>query len=452
MLKSIGRSVASADLPQVSWVIFWNAAGLWGLEAYLKTLPLNLAINLGSLAFLAVTGFLITFLIGRYYGPTHLGNFNVIFALFVFLSQLGSFGLQYSSLRYASLYSDTAERSDILRSAIFIAVAAASIAVVVGLIFAPFIVWVFKFESVGPWLVVLPGLWCFSLNKAMLAFINGIGAMRSFAALQSCRYILLTISLFGFIEYDLPGEWLCVVLTLSEVALMPLLIARLGTYFVAKGSHRHTDRHWRGLHLRFGAVAMASGIMTELNTRVDTLLVAIMLGSYQAGIYTIAILMADGLGQVIPVVRNVINPMLTPMVEERNQAALFRLVRNIGLVSTAIMISGGAFLVCVFPYLDRWLLKSAFSDAFEPLIILVFGQVVSAPLMIFAMILNQGGRPAIFSLFMTILLALNVSFNVIGISMWGLIGAAAGTAAAYLVGVFVLNMLCIRTFGLRLIG
>lgn len=423
------------------------------METILQKLTINLAVNLSSLAFLAIAGFAINVLIGRYYGPADLGIFNVIFALFIFLSQFGSFGLQYSTLRFASLSREPDEQRLIFRSAIGLAVVTSSVTVGVGFALTPVIGHLFDLGgTVWPWLIVLPGLWCFSLNKVLLAFLNGIEAMRSFAAYQSCRYIVMALSLLAFIKLGLPGSIISVILTVAECALLPLLVMRLAAYFGMPGGLAKTVGGWRRQHVRFGAVAMPSGVMAELNTRVDTLIVAVMLGVHETGIYTIAILLAEGLGQVVPVVRNVINPMLAPIVEQRDQQALRTLTRRLGLATAAVMILGSLLLTALFPYLDRWYLNSVFAAAYQPLVILLVGQIVAAPMMIFAMILNQGGKPALFTLFMTIMLIANVAFNVIGTAGWGLSGAAVGTALSYLVGVAALHFLCLRAFRLRLIS
>lgn len=423
------------------------------LEAILQKITINLAVNLSSLAFLAITGFVINILIGRYYGPSDLGVFNVVFALFIFFSQLGSFGLQYSTLRFASLKHDFDERHLIFRSAISLAVMTSSATVVLGFALTPVIYRLFDLGgTVWPWLIVLPGLWCFSLNKVLLAFLNGVEAMRSFAFFQSCRYIFMAVALLLFIDLGISGSLICIILTFAECALLPLLIFRLHVYFRKPAGDQSFIKKWRKQHFNFGAVAMPSGVMAELNTRVDTLIVAMMLGSHETGVYTIAILLAEGLGQVTPVVRNVINPMLAPIVEQRDQRALRNLTRRLGLTTAAVMAIGGVVLIALFPYLNRWYLNSAFSGAFQPLVILIVGQIITAPMMIFAMILNQGGKPALFTLFMMIVLVANVALNVAGTAWWGLSGAAIGTAISYLVGIAALHFLCARAFGLRLIS
>lgn len=423
------------------------------METILQKLTINLAVNLSSLAFLAIAGFAINVLIGRYYGPADLGIFNVVFALFIFFSQFGSFGLQYSTLRFASLSHDAHEKRLVFRSAIGLAVVTSSATVIAGLVLTPVIDKLFDLGGTAwPWLIVLPGLWCFSINKVLLAFLNGIEAMRSFAAYQSCRYIFMALSLLVFIKLGLPGSVISLILTIAECALLPLLMMRLAPYLRMPNGLGDAFNKWRRQHVKFGAVAMPSGVMAELNTRVDTLIVAVMLGAHETGVYTIAILLAEGLGQVVPVVRNVINPMLTAIVEQRDQQALRALTRRLGLATAAVMVLGGLFLIVLFPYLNRWYLNSAFSGAFQPLVILIVGQIVVAPFMVFGMILNQGGKPALFTLFMTVVLISNVVFNVIGTAGWGLSGAAVGTAMSYLVGIGALHVLCKRAFGLRLIS
>ena len=60
-----------------------------------------------------------------------------------------------------------------------------------------------------------------------------------------------------------------------------------------------------------------SSTISELNTRVDVLMIGAFLGDVKAGIYSIAILLAEGLWQFSVVVRNNINPLLTRHLENK---------------------------------------------------------------------------------------------------------------------------------------
>ena len=84
---------------------------------------------------------------------------------------------------------------------------------------------VFKNENVTTvYRLLLPGLFAFSLNKYLLAVLNGARYMRAFAVLQSSRYILILFALLIFIANERQGELLTFVITFAELVLLPILL------------------------------------------------------------------------------------------------------------------------------------------------------------------------------------------------------------------------------------
>jgi len=417
----------------------------------LNRLSIDLLVNLASLACLAVAGIALNVMIGRTYGPEALGLFNIVFAMFIFGSQFGSAGLQYSTLRHVSLSRSGRDTRLIFTSALQIVLVTSTVTIAVAVACTPLLAVIFEIPGLSrAWLLAIPGLWCFSINKVLLAFLNGLGAMRAFALYQSCRYLLMLAAMALLVAVDVEAADITLLLTLSEATLLFLLGGHLYVLVGKLPTAPPGTAGWRKEHLRFGGLAMPSGVIAELNTRVDVLLLGAILGSFQTGIYSVAILLAEGFGQVVFVVRNVVNPLLGPIVERRDQEALSRLVRNIGGATLALMMMGGAALVAAFPLFDRYLLLGRFGDAFWPLLFLVVGLTLAGPLLVFSMILSQGGRPGVYSALMTSILVSNIVFNLVGVYALGIVGAAIGTAISYLVGVATLVVICRRVFGLRL--
>lgn len=417
----------------------------------MNRLSIDLLFNLVSLAFLAVAGIALNVIIGRYFGPAELGLFNVVFALFIFVSQLGSAGIQYSTLRLASLHRGGEDAQAVFSSAVAVVLVTSSAALALAVLATPAVALIFDMDGIARgYLLSLPGLWCFSVNKVLLAFVNGLGSMRAFAVFQSCRYLFMVGALVLAMLAGIDGASLPVILTLSEGVLLLFLAFHLRSHLARMLRPLPAAAGWRSRHLRFGLLAMPSGVVAELNTRVDILLLGAILGSVQTGIYSIAILLAEGYGQVVFVFRNVINPHLAPIVEARDQAALSRLLRQAGGAALALMLVGGVALVALFPLIDAFLLLDRFSEAWLPLAILVLGIGLTGPLMIFAMIVSQGGRPGHYTLLTTVILVSNIVFNLIGVYTLGMVGAAIGTGLSFAVGAVALVVMTQRLFGLSL--
>jgi O-antigen/teichoic acid export membrane protein len=71
----------------------------------LRRLSGDVLYNLGSLGFLVVAGLMLNLVIGHIYGAGILGIFSVVFAIYIFASQIGTAGIHYSVLRSVSLAS-----------------------------------------------------------------------------------------------------------------------------------------------------------------------------------------------------------------------------------------------------------------------------------------------------------------------------------------------------------
>jgi O-antigen/teichoic acid export membrane protein len=152
----------------------------------------------------------------------------------------------------------------------------------------------------------------------------------------------------------------------------------------------------------------------------------------------------------VQVMRTLLNPRLVAIVSRRDHEALAQLVRTWGLGIFALMMLGGAVLIALFPLIDTYILEGRFEKAYVPLIVLVAGLALTSPVLVFSMILTQGGRPAMYSVFMMSTLALNIIANVIGIWIYGLIGAAVGTSLAFGLSAVLLLIMVKKCFGLAL--
>lgn len=409
--------------------------------------------NLGSLAFLALAGFVLNIIIGRVYGSEALGVFNIAFALYIFLSQFGSFGLHLSVLQAISANAGRdqqavdAAASQGLRVAILISAAAT----LIGLVGAPVLPFLFDApDLIAAWLLILPGLFFFSINKLLFAVINGARHMRTFAVLQASRYVLILIVLFALIWLEAPASWLTLTLTIAELVLAPLL------FFYA--SHVTTawprgDRlGWRRRHLSFGGRVFLSGAILELNTRIDVLMIGFILDAAKAGVYSVALLIAEGVFQLVFVLRNNVNPLLARFAADRDVSGLLKLSRKIALVITPAML-GVAFLSwLLFPIFD-WIAfgNNEFAEARRPLLVLLLGLAASSGFLIFNMLLSQAEKPGLHSAYVAVVLFANAVLNVVFINMMGIVGAAMATSLSYAISAILLIVLARRVLGLRLV-
>ncbi len=412
----------------------------------------NVLWNMASLGFLAFAGLLLNFVIARFYGASALGLFNIVFALYIFLSQLGVLGIHFSVLRYVSEHatSEPEKAAQSVTGALMLVTAVSTAVTVAAVLATPLVRWIYPIEGITTaWLAILPGLWCFSINKVLLAVLNGAEYMRAFAVLQALRYIFILLALGCVLVIRPAAEWIVFVISAAEVLLLLVLAGVVHTIF--PNLDWRGGRNWIRTHLDFGLRVFLSGTIGELNTRIDVLILGSMLDSTRAGIYSVALLLAEGFAQAIVVMRNNINPVITRDLLGGDVEAFTRFARRISGFFALFMLVAGTLLVAGFALTVTWLLPDAkFELAIVPLAILIAGLVLASAYMPFGMILSQSGRPFEQTLFAGAVLGSNAVLNILLIPPLGITGAALGTSLSYVVTAVLLIFIMRRVYGIKI--
>ncbi len=411
--------------------------------------------NIGALAFLAVAGITLNLVIGRLYSAADLGLFNIVFALFILVSQLTTFGLHHATLRAASLSPDEPKRiGQAVLSALWGMLLINIVVLPLAIAAAPFMAHVFDGATgvSSAWLLVVPGLLFFAANKILLAAINGMRHMRAFAALQAARFMFIFAALGGLLLIDADGAELPACLSLAELMLCPFLLM----YLRQRGVFRQVsafDLSQLKQRLRFGAKVFPGGTLSELNTRVDVLMLGLFLDARQVGIYTVALLAFDAATQLIFVLRNNINPLIASAAYDRRSTALLAISRKAALGLFAVFTCVALAVWIVFPEVIAFLLPDpAYQTAREPMVILLAGLALVGGGMTFNQALAQAGFPGWQSLYVGGVVGVNIVANALLIPLYGVAGAAVGTILALLFSSIAIIFLMRRSASLRIIA
>lgn len=406
---------------------------------------------MGAFAVQGVCGLALNVLIGRFYGPASLGLFNQVFALYILFSQFAVFGLHYSTLVQVAKFRETAKSArEAAISAVLLTMATATLTVLAAYFGAPLLARAFSSQEFGAaWLAALPGLWCFALNKTLLAILNGHGRMRAFAVAQAGRYLLLLAALGVWIVQGLSASLVAGILSVAESLLSLGLLASMAG--LAAGGRPTGLGPWFERHLEFGARSFLSGAVIELNSRVDVILLGFYLDEAAIGIYSMAAMFVEGAAQAFVVLRNVVNPLITRYVAQGEFEALSalrrRMSRRIWLLSVPAGVLGVVAYATLLPLLVG---DAAFGASVPVFAILVAGLVISAGYQPFALALVQGGFPGLQTVCMVLVLAVNVLGNAVFIPAWGIVGAAVATSASFVATVPILRHLFIKRTGFAL--
>ena len=407
--------------------------------------------NLLSVGVMGLAGMAINILIAKYYGASTLGVFNQVYAIYIFLSQFAVAGIHFSVLKNVSQFSDISEKTEeILAGGILATAIISTVVVAITYLVSGFFGYLLESEgvSVGV-LLVLPGLFFFSLNKTCLAFHNGCRRMKAYAVLLAIRYIFLVVGLIVLITFSSEGHRLPVTLTVSEILLFVILF----TYTLRHSKIRFSPEvlRWAWKHCGFGAKAAVGNVLIDANTRVDIVMLGVFTSDRIVGIYSFAAMLADGFSQLPVVLRTNINPIIARYRFGKSDEELEVAIRRGVRLTFSILVPVGVIAVACFPLVPYLFgLGGEFSGSWAVFAILMSGILLGVGYLPFQMLLNQVGSPGYQTLFFASIFVTNVALNMLMIPIIGMLGAAIATSVSVSVQVLYLKVLVRRVVGINI--
>jgi O-antigen/teichoic acid export membrane protein len=407
--------------------------------------------NFGSLVVLGVSGIGLNVLIGGVYGAAALGVFNQVVAAYIFFSQAAVGGIDRSVLRTTAEHAgDRAQVTTLVLAAAWPTLLLASVATagfylsrdwIAGLLDSPGV-------AVGiAW--ATPGLFFFAVNKVLLAATNGLRRMRVFAVFNALRYVLILVGLLVAIALDFESDALAFVFSFSECLLFLGLAVEVGLQLERAPGREWI--HWSFEHLRYGVKSAASGMLLELNSRVDVLMVGYFLDDARVGIYSFAAILAEGLFQPLVVLQNNYNPLLARHVAAGRHDELREMTRKGRRAAYLLMGALCALAVAVYPvYVMLVGERQEFWESWLPFGVLMAGMFAASGYMPFAQTLLMANRPGWHSVMMCAIVAVNVIGNFFLIPRLDIIGAAAATAFSLVSSALLLVVFVRWRVGVRL--
>jgi O-antigen/teichoic acid export membrane protein len=390
--------------------------------------------NLVSLIPLGLGGIVMNLIILRLRGADSLGMFNQAYAIYIVLSQIGVGGLQYSTLKHVSYHQQDREAcAQITLTSLYLVLGLSILMAAIMTAASGWVAGVLQSPGVAIGLArMAPGLVFFGLNKVLLMAVNGLNRMVAFAFLRAVRFVLLPISVAAIALSALPSDWLPLAFTVTEALLFLVSMAYVQRRLFSLRPRR-MDAAWYRAHISFGLRGFMSGVLMELNTRIDVLLLGFFSTDLVVGIYTFAANIVEGFGQIPLVMGSMVNPALGGHFARGETQPIADLARSVRRSILPLMAVIGAVTLALYPW--AYPLAAGDSNVRESWIVLAImmaGMVVNSGWKPFAQILLQGGHPGRYTLFITALMVCNVALNLALIPRLGLYGAAITTACTYL--------------------
>lgn len=392
--------------------------------------------NYASIIILALSGILFDTLIICFYNAEALGVFNQVYAYYIFFSQLCVWGVHMSVVRAIPLSNEKEEQKRILSSAILFVL---GISCIVCFLIRMGMTAMSGSDLKTAFCHVLPALVCFAINKVVLGFFNGLSEMKTYAVLQSLRSISIAM---GILFLALVRVHYTQVTWCFFIGEFTVAVINAGLLF------KHKMISWRisadkiKEHFFFGNKILLSNMVLELNTKVDVICLGwILKDDHQIGIYSFAVLFAEGFYQLFVVIRRSINPMIAGCCQdaEKGEEAIRDLSAEIGryirvkkwLAGMLVLTGYGA--VCLILN-KREYLKSVFALA-----IICFFIALTAKSIVMGNLFAQIGKPEKESFINICTVFFNFVGNIVLIYYMGMNGAALATGVSYIVFALLLS-------------
>lgn len=395
--------------------------------------------TVASFGVLAMSGVAINFVITGSRDAAALGVFNLTYAIYIVASQIASMGVHYSVLRQTAIL-DTKpdDRGRMLATGIVTSLCLGILASIGLLLLEPVLSYLFDSPRTAMAIRYSAyGLILFPTTKVLIACVNGVRHMRAFSVFQAMRYIVVTgwVSAISISERSFEEAALCFL-----VAEMSTILAA-STYLVAKGEIRSLrfSVRWVKEHLSFGSRSLFAGMFSEMNARIDIILLGVFLSDHQVGIYSFAAMLADGVYHLLAMIRVNFNPLLVAAMRDGEWGEprrLLALTKKFMPIGTGVF--SGVLLFALFVISEFFLPSKGLAEGIPSLMILLTSVVIISPLVPFDNLLLNCGFPSLQAVQQFAVFFANAGLNLMLVPIIGIEGAAVGTAAGYLVGMIVL--------------
>lgn len=419
------------------------------MSIHFPNLKRDLLWNYMSFALMVFTGVMINVVIGRVYGPEALGTFNLLYAIFIIASQFSTMGLHYSCLKHVAEERDETQQAIIGYSALACGLAISIFCALFLAVFQDVIGRLFASESVANGLFyLLPGLVFIALNKIMLWILNGRKQMVALAQANMLRALLITGFLVALIFLYVKPYVLASIFTLADGVLLLFLGFK---FFKTYGfSKNFVEKKWGLTHLRFGFKAFWGGVILDTNFRVDIIMLGLLMNEHTVGLYSLTAMIVEGLNNLLFVLRTQLNPVLVVLTREQNHEAIRDLIKKTAFYLYPVM--AGIFILAAIFYTPvlRLVGLDAFILSYTPLLILLIGVGIAAPFIPFYEIFMQAGQSGRYSQFMAYVIVTNIALNACLIPLFGMSGAALGTALAFVLSILYFRILCAKHLNFKI--
>ncbi len=404
----------------------------------------------GSFAVLASCGVGINIIITVLRDAKTLGVFNLAYSVYMIASQVSVWGVHYSALRHVSILDKSKLKFRLMLSTALVIVGFFGF-FAAGLIYfiSPYLSDSLNSQELDKALVnSLVGVALFPLNKVLLATFNGLQMMKLYSALQSARYLLVLILVALISSSELSASYLTISFSIAEAVIVVVALVKVTQL---KFLSLHFSSRWFKRHLNFGSSGLLSGVMVEVNSRIDIFMLGALMNERAVGIYSFAAMLVDGAQHLLTVIRTNYNPLIARSLHSKRPDEVENLYGKgamrimIAFLVAAIMIYAMFIILTTQIVPEKNMQQGALS-----LFVMLFALWLISSHAPFDNTLLVAGYPGMQALQYGLVSIVNFTICILLIPHIGILGAAIGTSVGYLAGICISLILINKRIGVNL--
>ena len=399
-----------------------------------------------SLAISSFVHFLLRVVLGRELGASGLGLYTLVFTIYMFGMQFAAFGIGSAVSKYIAEHNENLKRvkefasSGVIGSFISgltfgIILYLFSNVIAINFFHSPEMVHLLKITAFG-----FPFI---ALQKTVLGTLTGLRKMNYFALLnivQNVSVFALSVILVILFKMNVTGA--------VFGFIFPTIFVGLFSLFFIKDSFEVPSKLFNTV-LRelswFGFYVVLANSISMINTQIDSLLIGHFMNETEVGYYAVAVVLIQGITLLPSAVQKVSGPIIASYHGKKEYENIKNVIKKTLVKTFLITIFLSTLLAILGKFLIGILFTEEFLPAYIPLLILLIGYSIYAPLISVGGALSNIGKVNILFRIDALCALMNTILNIILIPKFGIIGAASATSLSLMITV-VVNLYFIKRY------
>jgi O-antigen/teichoic acid export membrane protein len=420
------------------------------LEKSIKTIAKGAGIVFAGIIIGHILGMVNQILLGRFLGVEAYGQFNLALSVVMIGKAFAVFGIPGGLSRFIPFYLEKKQRNTVrgtIRFSIGFVLTTSVILAAVAFLFSDRISIdifheeklqpVLKYFVLGIPLVVLPGV--------LESIIRAFKAMKYKFYIHDIGMKIVKITVFIFfilLGYELLGAIAAYFAAMSFVIVASIIVIRKKLFPVREPYKRVAIAKRL---LSFSWPLGLTGLTFLFVSKTDVILLGYYLDAKDIGIYMPALVIAQLLTFVSVSFEFIFLPVVSEFFARESMSHLASLFKSVSKWMVLLILPMLLYVVIFPKEIIRLLYGTEYTGGYQALIILVLGIAIGSSTSLAGNILVGGGHTMLNLASELIAAATNVSLNIILIPLYGILGAAIGTASSYLIRGIAFLLLSFKT-------